>query len=245
MTYASFDASERIPVTAEDFREVEKRLLDGNPWLRDEFDFAALSGQRVLEIGCGSGSASCLLARAGAQVSAIDLTQQAVTLTRKNASVQGLDFDVRQMDAERLEFPANHFDFVFTWGVIHHSQETERIIAEIQRVLRPGGRGMCMVYNKHSLRYYVLGLYYLLVKGKLLRGYDLDSVQGLFTDGFYQRHFTPRELAAAFRSAGLAPTAVHKTHMAGPILPGVPAALDRPLKQRFGWLLVIEFAKPA
>ena len=66
MTYAGFDEIERIPETEDDFRQVDHLFLAGNPWLRDVFDFQAFKDKRVLEIGCGSGSASCLLARGGA-----------------------------------------------------------------------------------------------------------------------------------------------------------------------------------
>ena len=149
------------------------------------------------------------------------------------------------MDAEELELPDESFDYVFSWGVIHHSRNTERVIEQIARVLRPGGQGMCMVYNKRSLRYYLHGLYFLFVRGKIFSGHSLRSVQGLFTDGFYQRHFTGAEFAGAFRQAGLEPVRTTRTHMAVPIFPGVPRFLDEPLKRRLGWLLVLEFRKPA
>jgi 2-polyprenyl-3-methyl-5-hydroxy-6-metoxy-1,4-benzoquinol methylase len=176
-------------------------------------------------------------------VTAIDLTEQAVKLAQANAQSQGLAVDVRRMDAERLDFPDASFDYVFSWGVIHHSRSTETIIGEISRVLRPGGRGLVMVYNRHSIRYYLLGLYWLIARGKLLAGHDLVSVQQFFTDGFYQRHFTPAELRGAFRNAGLDAERISLTHTVNKMFPGIPAWLDEWLKSRAGWLLAIEFAK--
>ncbi|HJO22064.1 MAG: class I SAM-dependent methyltransferase [Myxococcota bacterium] len=245
MTYADFNETDRIPATAAGFREVDRLFLEGNPWLRDAFDFNAFAGKKVLEIGCGSGSASCLLARGGAEVTAIDLISQALALTRKNIETQELAVDVRQMDAEELEFPDESFDYVFSWGVIHHSAETERIIAQIAWVLKPGGAGMCMVYNRDSIRYFLHGLYFLVAKGKIFSGHTLKSVQGLYTDGFYQRHWTGREFSAAFRTAGLEPRRITKTHMAVRIIPHIPRFLDGFLKRHFGWLLVLEFGKRA
>jgi 2-polyprenyl-3-methyl-5-hydroxy-6-metoxy-1,4-benzoquinol methylase len=243
MTYVGWEDADRVPTAPDEFRVVDAQFLRGNPWLESGYDFTARAGQRVLEIGCGAGSASCLHARAGASVSAIDLTEQAVALAQANARSQGLTVDVRRMDAERLEFPDASFDYVFSWGVIHHSRATESIIGEIARVLRPGGRGLVMVYNRHSIRYWLYGLYWLFARGKILAGHDLVSVQGFFTDGFYQRHFSPAELSAAFRSAGLDTERISLTHTVNKMFPGIPRRLDEWLKRKAGWLLVIEFAK--
>ena len=243
MTYVGWEDADRVPTAPEEFRAVDAQFLRGNPWLESDFDFAAHAGERVLEIGCGAGSASCLFARAGASMTAIDLTEQAVELAQANARSQGLAVDVRRMDAEQLGFPDASFDYVFSWGVIHHSRATESIIGEIARVLRPGGRGLVMVYNRQSIRYYLYGLYWLFVRGKVFSGYDMVTVQGFFTDGFYQRHFSPAELSAAFRSAGLVTERISLTHTVNKMFPGIPRGLDAWLKRAAGWLLVIEFAK--
>jgi len=243
MTYVGWEDTDRVPTSPEEFRAVNAQFLRGNPWLERDFDFTARAGERVLEIGCGAGSASCLFARAGASVTAIDLTDQAALLAQANARSQGLAVDVRRMDAEQLGFPDASFDFVFSWGVIHHSRATESIIGEIARVLRPGGRGLVMVYNRNSVRYYLYGLYWLLARGKIFAGHDFVSVQGFFTDGFYQRHFSPEELGAAFDRAGLDTERISLTHTVNKMLPGIPRWLDEWLKRKAGWLLVIEFAK--
>jgi ubiquinone/menaquinone biosynthesis C-methylase UbiE len=199
----------------------------------------------VLEIGCGAGAASCLFARGGARVTAIDLTEQGVALTRRAAEQLSLKVDARRMDAEQLEFPDRSFDLVFTWGVIHHSQHTEAIAREIARVLRPGGRALCMVYNRASLRYYVKGLAWLVLRGKALQGFGFAGVQRFFTDGYYHRHFSKGEFAALFAEAGLRLDRMSVTHMAKHMVPLVPRRIDDGLKHRYGWLLVGEFSKPA
>jgi 2-polyprenyl-3-methyl-5-hydroxy-6-metoxy-1,4-benzoquinol methylase len=243
MTYESWEQDDRVPHGHDAFDRIDRRFLDGNPWLRTRFDFAAARGRRVLEIGCGAGSASCLFAAAGAEVVAVDLTQQAVELTRANARAKALELDVRRMDAESLQFPAESFDYVFSWGVIHHSRSTETVMREIARVLRPGGRGLCMVYNRASVRYYLHGLFWLFAKGKILAGHDLASVQGCYTDGYYQRHFTPRELRTSLGAAGLRCDRISITHMANRMLPALPRRVDELLKRKAGWLLVGEFEK--
>ena len=67
----------------------------------------------------------------------------------------GLKGNIRRADAEKLPFFSASFDFAWSWGVIHHSSSFEKCIAEIARVLRPGGRLMLMVYYRPSIAYHV------------------------------------------------------------------------------------------
>jgi len=95
-------------------------------------------------VGVGCGSHAQLLAppRAGSYTG-IDLTDYAVECTRRRFWAIGLDGRIQQMDAENMEFPDASFDFVWSWGVIHHSSDTRKALAEITRVLRPGGAVHC------------------------------------------------------------------------------------------------------
>lgn len=243
MTYESWDNTKRTPETLDDFMHIEKVFLDNNPWLRDAFDFSSLKGKRVLEIGCGSGVASCLMTKHGADVVAIDLTENAVSITEKNKEIQQLSFETRCMDAEHMEFDDASFDYVFSWGVLHHSQDTCAAFHEVCRVLRTDGHGMIMVYYKRSMRYYGLGLYYLLVKGNIFRGYNLKTVQQLFTDGFYHRHFTKKELSRSLVDAGLSNPIIYISDLAAHSLRMFPRKLNSWLGRHFGWFITAEFSK--
>jgi SAM-dependent methyltransferase len=238
---------ETLPMTYKPWSEgdrstTQQRLvvdfLSSNPFLSYEF-FQRFTDKDVLEIGCGAGAAALLFARNGARVTAIDLTEQAISLTRQNT--QGLPVEMLRMDAESLSFPRQCFDYVFSWGVLHHSSRPERAFQEVERVLRPGGAGLVMVYHRHSLRYYIRGLQYLILHGKMLKGETLESVQKYFTDGYFHRHYTKRELQNA-----LYPLQVDKlttTHMSKPLLSFLPRTVDNALKSISGWLLVAEFHK--
>jgi len=100
-----------------DFLKIEKLFLDSNPFLRDKFDFNKLKGKDVLEIGCGSGVASCLFAKGKAKVTSADITKNAIEITKLNAKLQKIELNVSRQDAEKLTFPDNYFDYVFSWGV--------------------------------------------------------------------------------------------------------------------------------
>lgn len=240
MTYAGWEEDDRRPGKP---AEVERAFLESNPWLAGNFDFRKWRGKRVLEIGCGAGAASCLFAKAQAEVVAIDLTVAAARLTRANALGQGLDVAVLNMDAERTAFGPESFDFVFSWGVLHHSGDPEAAFGEVARLLRKGGEGLVMVYNRNSLRYYLKGLYWLLARGRIFGGDSLASVQRHYTDGYYHRHYTSGELVAALAELGLNARRVSVSHMAKKMIPWVPLWLDGYLKRTMGWLLIVEFVK--
>ncbi len=123
--------------------------------LKEPFDriipIPELRGARVLEIGCGMGLHTQTMAAAGAEVTAIDLTSTAVEATRRRLALKGLRAQVLQCDAENLPFQTGVFDFVWSWGVIHHSSRTARIVREIARVLNRTGKCRVMVYNREGM----------------------------------------------------------------------------------------------
>lgn len=146
------------------------------------------SGKDVLEIGCGAGLVSSHIALAGARLHAVDLTNRAIEMTRKRFELAGLAGDIRQMDAERLEFDDESMDYVVSWGVIHHFGNMSAVLDEIHRVLRPGGRAYIMVYNRNSLRYQVYCRLWLGVMKLKLLSMSLEQVAGSITDGHIARH---------------------------------------------------------
>ncbi len=100
-------------------------------------------GMWVLDIGAGRGWASKHLALAGCNVVAVDITaDDQVGLGRAQAIMQqaGTCFDPIIADNENLPFADGTFDLIFGSAVLHHTADLDRLIASLQRVLRPGGR---------------------------------------------------------------------------------------------------------
>ena len=84
----------------------------------------------------------------GANTHGIDLTARAIEITKKRLSFYDLSSNLKVGDAENLEFSDNSFDFIYSWGVIHHSPDTQKAVDEIYRVLKPGGRFFCLEFSK-------------------------------------------------------------------------------------------------
>jgi SAM-dependent methyltransferase len=194
----------RAPEGSRDFyQEIDRRFFSSSSFYRGAppftrpferwIPFDRLSGRRVLEIGCGLGAHAQLLCEAGCNLTCIDLTERAVENTRRRLALWGLPADVRRMDAEQMDFQDGEFDFVWSWGVIHHSADTDRILQQVHRVLKPGGEFRFMVYHRRSLS----GLYCLgrgLLSGRFFKGMSARQVLSFYTDGYLARFYTRREL---------------------------------------------------
>ncbi len=144
-------ASSLIEGSKEFFERIdENRYEEYAPWMRATMEFDQYSGQRLLDIGFGMGTDLFQFAKHGAIVSGIDLTPRHVEITKKRFATYGLEAELHLGDAEKLPFADESFDVVYSFGVIHHTPETERVVAEIHRVLKKGGRAIISVYHRNS-----------------------------------------------------------------------------------------------
>jgi ubiquinone/menaquinone biosynthesis C-methylase UbiE len=148
----------------EGYAEQAAKRYELEPVIAEFAEFEAAAGQRVLEIGVGLGADHQRYAQAGANLSGIDLTERAVAHTRRRLALFGLESALSTGDAERLAFRSGEFDSVYSWGVLHHSPDTPRAVAEVHRVLRPGGVARIMIYHKWSLVGYMLWVRYALLR---------------------------------------------------------------------------------
>lgn len=108
-------------------------------------------GSHVLEIGCGIGLDSAQMVRRGLKVTAMDLTAVGANTARARAREQGWDAEYICGNGENIPFPDQTFDYVYSFGVMHHAADTQRCIDEAHRVLRDGGQALIMLYHRHSL----------------------------------------------------------------------------------------------
>ncbi len=187
--------------SADFFNEIDRRFFDNaGEYLDNSFEipfdefinFKSLKNKDVLEIGVGNGSHAKLLAKYAKFFTGIDITDYAVKSTLKRMEIFGLKANIIKMDAENMNFKDGSFDFVWSWGVIHHSSDTGKIIKEIHRILRTNGKAVIMVYHRDWWNYYVLGFLRGFIFGDFFRGLNLSRSVQKYTDGaiarYYRRH---------------------------------------------------------
>jgi len=121
-----------------------------------EVDLETLRGKQLLEIGSGGGAHSSLFKKYGANVTSLDITPERASSTGKKLAMidEGTGIAV-QADAENLPFVDQAFDIVYSNGVLHHSENTQKCIDEVFRTLKPRGRAMIMLYSRHSALYWL------------------------------------------------------------------------------------------
>jgi SAM-dependent methyltransferase len=133
------------------FDDLDDYRFDKLRYLPQLVDFSAYRGQRLLEVGCGIGTDLARFARGGARVTGVDLAATAIDLARKNLALHGLDAEeLRVANGEALPYADATFDVVYGHGVIQYTADPAQLIRECHRVLKPGGAGIFMVYNRVS-----------------------------------------------------------------------------------------------
>ncbi len=141
--------------TKEYFDQVEARKYLVEPHIPAFADFESWKGKKVLEIGCGIGTDTTNFARAGAEVTAVDLSGESLKLAGKRAEVFGVSGRINfyEANAERLSgfIPHQKYDLVYSFGVIHHSPHPEKIIKQIrENFVHSDSTLKLMVYYRHS-----------------------------------------------------------------------------------------------
>jgi ubiquinone/menaquinone biosynthesis C-methylase UbiE len=222
---------------ATDARDEEYRYRM-EPFIHSVAQFTRHHGRELLEIGVGSGIDHLQWARAGAHCHGIDITAEAIEQTSARLAAEGLTSDLRLGDAEVLPFPDASFDVVYSWGVIHHADHPQRVIGEVHRVLRPGGRFIGMLYERHSAVAAKLW-----VKHALLRfrpRMSLAEVLALHMESPGTKAYTVQELRATFEHFRTSEfqhlvTPYDKSHM--------PRIVGSMMPDRFGWFIAIRAQK--
>lgn len=196
-----------------------------------------IAGKSVLEYGCGPGSQAFSLAKAGAKITAIDISDVAIEQTKEEAKRQGVEVECYVMDAEDLTFDDNSFDRVCGSGILHHL-DLERCYKELRRVLKPGGSGIFfepMGYNP------VINFY-----RKMTPDLRTDDEHPLLKEDFelaetYFDEVTPHFFHLTSIAASFIPVASAQSALAGP-LNGLDSVLFRtlPFLKKYAWITVLE-----
>ena len=154
---------------------------------------ATLGGQPVLDVGCGGGLLSESLARAGAEVTGIDLAPGMIEVARLHAAESALAIDYRVASAEELARDSpGRFAVVTCMEMLEHVPDPAAMVATLARLLSPGGALFVSTINRN-------------LKSFLLAIVGAEYVLRVIPPGTheYERLIVPSELARWARAAGL------------------------------------------
>jgi ubiquinone/menaquinone biosynthesis C-methylase UbiE len=245
------------------FDEVEARKYLVEPHIPAFAEFERWSGQRVLEVGCGIGTDAINFARAGAKLTAVDLSGESLRIAQERAEVMGVADRIRfvQADAERLTSAVageEPYDLVYSFGVVHHTPHPERALAEIRRLVAPGGTLKLMVYHRRSWK--VFWIVAVQGRGRFWKTDELvaehsEAQTGSPVTFSYTRH-GGRELVehAGFRVQDVTVDHVFPyrigdyvqyRYVKEPWFRWMPERLFRAFERRFGWHLLVTATAPS
>ncbi|MEO0821068.1 MAG: bifunctional 2-polyprenyl-6-hydroxyphenol methylase/3-demethylubiquinol 3-O-methyltransferase UbiG [Pseudomonadota bacterium] len=171
-------------------------------------------GRAVLDLGCGGGFLAEALARRGAAVTGIDPAEGAIASAKRHAAAEGLEIRYETGVGEALPFEDASFDAVVCVDVLEHVADLDRVVAEIARVLRPGGWFCYDTINATLM-------------ARLVVVTGAENVLGMLPKGTHDPalFIPPARLKAALEAQGLAP---------GPIRGLGPTGINRRLDFTFG-----------
>jgi ubiquinone/menaquinone biosynthesis C-methylase UbiE len=220
------------------FETVEEHRYSVEPYIHAVAQFTRHRGKKVLEIGVGAGTDHLQWARAGADLYGVDLTEAAISTTRRRLEIYGLSSQLQKIDAEKLPFPDGTFDIVYSWGVIHHSEHPEKIVAEIRRILKPGGQFIGMFYQRPSLVTLKVWLKHGLLAGKPWRSFKdvlFHHVESIGTKAYTIAEM--RRMFAEFPNTTVTPIlTIYDTRK-------LPGFIVKWLPESLGWFLAIRAAR--
>ncbi|HKQ30778.1 MAG TPA: class I SAM-dependent methyltransferase [Burkholderiales bacterium] len=224
--------------TREWYERIEQHRYAAEPMIHAVAQFTRHRDKKMLEVGVGAGTDHLQWARAGCECHGVDLTDAAIETTRARLALYGLSSSLQRVDAEVLPFPDATFDLVYSWGVIHHSKSPEHIVAEIHRVLKPGGMFIGMVYGRRSPHVFKVWVRRALLRGKPWR--SAADVVWHHVESIGTKSYTVKEvhgLFGAFRAREIEPM------MTPYDLSRWPRWLSQFFPNRWGWFVTVRVVK--
>lgn len=242
--------------------EIAKKRYELEPHIPVFADFENAKGKRVLEIGVGAGTDFENWVKHGAEATGIDLTEAAIEITKKRMAEKNIPaskYNLLVADAENLPFKNNEFDIVYSWGVLHHTPDTEKAFKEALRVLKPGGKLKAMIYHSQSITGFLLWTKNCLFKGNLSKSIKQAIFENLESPG--TKSYSIGEAEKMLAQIGFAEIKLQTKLCAGDLLEIKPSKkyqsyfykifwkiyprwLVRALGDKFGLELLIKAVKP-
>ena len=224
--------------TKEYFDEVETKRYTAEPHIPLFADFESYKGKKVLEVGCGMATEGINFVKHGAEYTGTDLSEESLELAKKRFGVYNKEGKFYAGNSEELTsfVPVETYDLIYSFGVIHHSPQPERIISEIKKYMNKDSTLKIMLYASESWKNYMIEAGYDQPEAQygcpIAYTYTKDEVRELL-DGFdvtiEQNHIFPYQIEPYKRGEFLKQ----------PWFESMPDKIFEVLKKNLGWHLLI------
>jgi ubiquinone/menaquinone biosynthesis C-methylase UbiE len=238
------------------FDEVEARKYLVEPHIPAFAEFDRWRGKRVLEVGCGIGTDSINFARAGAELTAVELSGESLSIAVQRADVMGVADRIRfvQANAEELTSVLDDepYDLVYSFGVVHHTPHPERALTEMRALTARGGTLKLMVYHRRSWK--VFWIVAAEGQGRFWKTDELVAEHSEAQTGCPVTFaYTRQEARELIEQSGFRVQDLHVDHVfpyrvrdyveyryvKQPYFRWMPEPLFRAFERRFGWHLLV------
>lgn len=225
--------------TVEYFNEVSEKKFFVEPHIINFTDFASWKNKKVIEVGCGIGTAGVEFAKAGADYTGIELSEESLTLAKKRFNIFSKTAKFYSGNAEELStfVPIETYDLVYSFGVIHHSPNPERIISEIKKYMNENSILKIMLYAENSWKNYMIKAGLDQPEAQtgcpIANVYSIERVKKLLTDyhilNITQDHIFPYKIKDYKKG-------IYTKH---PWFESMPSNMFKVLEKNLGWHLLI------
>ncbi len=200
--------------------------------------FSNQRGRQLLEVGCGPGTDFIQFVANGAEAVGMDLSAESLRICRQRLAERHLRGSLVCCDAQNMPLQSDCFDFVYSFGVLHHVSKPEKAVQEINRVLKRDSEVRVMLYHSRSLSALKNFMKHGLLRGRLQ---SIESLLGQYLESPGTKAFTideVKDLFAGFKNVLVNPVVTYydTLHIV------LPSRVGRILN-KFGWFLLVTAIK--
>jgi SAM-dependent methyltransferase len=222
------------------FEEVEYRKYMVESHIPEFSSFDSWANKKVLEIGCGIGTAGISFAKAGALYTGVELSRNSLDLAKSRFEVFGYKANFYQGNAEHLSdfLPIQEYDLIYSFGVIHHSPYPEKIVNQIQNYMNLNSEFRLMLYAKNSWKNIMIEA-----------GFDQPEAQSGCPVAYTYSHEEVRSLLRGYKildlhQAHIFPYVIEKyvkhEYEILPYFKSMPPEVFAALEKKLGWHTLIK-----